>query len=136
MTRVMLKYAYNKISMSSHAEWTIVFYIEDNGGNPVDDFLSRLDTRTKAKFDWAIAQLQVRNITAREPPVKHIEGKLYELRVESQTNIFRLLYFFAAGRRIVFLHGFQKKTQKTPSREIAIAVKRMDRFSEREGGES
>jgi phage-related protein len=122
--------------MSTESQWTIVFYLEDNGGNPVDDFLSALDVRTKAKFAWAIAQLRVRNIMAREPLVKHIEGKLYELRVESQTNIFRLLYFFASGRRIVFLHGFQKKTQKTPSREIAMAVKRMDRFIEREGGES
>jgi phage-related protein len=122
--------------MSTHSEWTIVFYLEDNGRNPVDGFLSRLDARAKAKFDWAIIQLQVRNIAAREPLVKHLGGKLYELRVESQTNIYRLLYCFAAGRRIVFLHGFQKKTQKTPGREIAVAVKRMDRFIEREGAES
>jgi phage-related protein len=46
------------------------------------------------------------------------------------------LYFLVTGRRIVFLHGFQKKTQKIPAREIAMAVKRMDRFIEREGGES
>jgi phage-related protein len=121
--------------MSIQPEWTIVFYIEDNGGNPIDDFLARLDARAKAKFDWAIAQLRVRNVTAREPLVKHLQGKVYELRVESQATIYRLLYFFAAGRRIVFLHGFQKKTQKTPAREIAMAVKRMDRFTEREGGE-
>jgi hypothetical protein len=59
--------------MCTHSEWTIVFYIEDSGGNPVDDFLSRLDARAKAKFDWAIAQLRVRNITALEPLVKHLE---------------------------------------------------------------
>jgi phage-related protein len=116
-------------------DWTIVFYLEDSGANPVDRFLSQLDARTQAKFVWAIEQLRVRNITAREPLVKHLAGKLYELRVESQTNIYRLLYFFAPGRRIVFLHGFQKKTQKTPGRELTLAVQRMDRFSEREGGE-
>jgi hypothetical protein len=37
-----------------------------------------------------------------------IEGKIWELREESGTNIYRILYFFASGRRIVLLHGFAK----------------------------
>ncbi len=77
----------------------------------------------------------MRNISAREPLAKHIQGKLYELRVESQANAYRVLYFTFTGRRIVLLHGFQKKTQKTPRREFAVAVKRMRRFVEREGGQ-
>lgn len=41
----------------------------------------------------------------------------------------------ASGRRIIFLHGFQKKTQKTPRREIAIAQRRLDALLATEGGE-
>ena len=116
-------------------EWSIIFYERGNIA-PIRKFLETLDERTQVRFAWSIEQLRLRNVQARKPLVDHIEGKIWELREESQTNIYRLLYFFATGRRIVFLHGFQKKTQKTPAREIAMAVKRMDRFIEREGGES
>jgi len=41
--------------------------------------------------------------------VRHLEGKLWDLREESSTNIYRLLYFFFTSKKIVFLHGFQKR---------------------------
>ncbi len=72
---------------------------------------------------------------AREPLVRHLEGKMWELREESRTNIYRLLYFFYTGRRIVVVHGFQKKTQKTPRRETDVALQRLDRFIKREESE-
>ena len=116
--------------------WTIVFYTEDSGTSPVQDFLKNLDTKTQARFAWAIQQLCERNVKAREPLVRHLEGKLWELRIESSTNIYRLIYFFFSGQRIVFLHGFQKKTQKTPRNEIEIALRRLDNFIKREEEES
>jgi phage-related protein len=115
--------------------WSVGFYVEDSGRDPVGDFLRGLEDRTQARFLRAIEQLQIRNVQAREPLVRHLEGKLWELRVESQTNIYRLLYFFFVGRRIVFVHGFQKKTQRTPRAEIELASRRMARFVERMGGE-
>jgi phage-related protein len=121
--------------MNPRNEWLIVFYVEEDGASPVREFLESLDTKTQARFRWSIEQLRVRNVQAREPLVRHIEGKLWELREESQTNIFRLFYFFFTGRRIVFLHGFQKKAQKTPRREIEIALKRMQVVINREEGE-
>ena len=74
----------------------------------------------------------MRNIQAREPLVRHIEGKIWELREESRTNIYRLLYVFAGGRRIVLLHGFQKKTQKLPARELTLARQRLAHLQARE----
>jgi len=115
--------------------WTIVFYTEQSGHDPVGEFLSSLDVRTQARFDWSIEQLLLRNTQAREPLVKHLEERIWELRRESNTNIFRLLYAFLPGRRILFLHGFQKKTQKTPRREIDVARTRLTSFLAREGGE-
>lgn len=115
--------------------WSIVFYAEPSGSDPVGEFLSSLDLRTQARFEWSIEQLILRNTQAREPLVKHLEGRIWELRRESNTNIFRLLYALLPGRRILFLHGFQKKTQKTPRREIVIAQTRLARFLVTEGGE-
>ncbi len=60
------------------------------------------------------------NVQAREPLARHIADCLWELREESSGNIYRVFYIFCTGRRIVLLHGFQKKSRKTPRREIAI----------------
>ncbi len=94
-------------------------------------FYGALIPRHRYGFAWSIEQLRVRNVMAREPLVRHLEDKLWELREESSTNIYRLIYFFFSGQHIVFLHGFQKKTQKTPRREIEIASKRLDNFMKR-----
>lgn len=115
-------------------EWTVVFYVEAGGRQAVREFLQTLDIRSQARFDWSIEQLRVRNVQAREPLVRHLEGKIWELRRESDTNIYRLLYCFLPGKRILFLHGFQKKSQKTPRREIELAQRRMNDFLKREGG--
>jgi phage-related protein len=45
------------------------------------------------------------------------------------------MYFFFTGRHIVLLHGFQKKTEKTPRSEIDTALQRMNDFVKRKGGE-
>src|SRR5579871_5725470 len=100
--------------MAHQAGWTIVFYTTADGQEPVREFLSSLDQKTQLRFEWSIEQLRVRNVTATEPLVKHIDGKLWELRRASNGNIYRVMYIFFTGHHIVLLHGFQKKTQKTP----------------------
>ena len=117
------------------SDWAIEYYVEDNGRVPVREFLKTLDQRTYARFLWSLEQLAQRNIHAGEPLVRHVEGKVWELREESNTNIFRLLYFFYSGRRIVLLHGFGKKTQKLPRQELELARRRLARFLEREKGD-
>jgi len=64
----------------------------------------------------------------REPYVKHVEGynKLFEIRVKGKDGIAMVFYFTADMQKIVLLHGFIKKTQETPQKEIDIAVKRME----------
>ena len=120
--------------MTDSPGWSVVFYVEASGHEPVREFLVGLDLRTQARFDWSIEQLRLRNVRAREPLVRHLEGDIWELRRESDGNIYRLLYSFLSGRRILFLHGFQKKTQKTPRQEIDLAQQRLARFLTQEGG--
>ena len=60
----------------------------------------------------------------REPYIKHLEGKLWEMRMKGRDTIARAIYVTAVGKRIVVLRVFTKKTQKTPRREIEIALKR------------
>jgi phage-related protein len=60
----------------------------------------------------------------REPHVKHLEGKLWELRMSGRDGIARAIYVTASGRRVVVLRVFVKKTEKTPPRELEIAWQR------------
>ncbi|TKG90800.1 type II toxin-antitoxin system RelE/ParE family toxin [Puteibacter caeruleilacunae] len=55
---------------------------------------------------------------------------LYEARVKLSTNIWRVFCFFDEGRLVILLNGFQKKTQKTPRKEIELAVNLMNEYFE------
>ncbi len=59
-----------------------------------------------------------------EPHVKHLEDKLWEMRMKGRDGIVRSLYVTATGRRVVVLRTFVKKTQKTSRREIKLALER------------
>ena len=59
-----------------------------------------------------------------EPHVKHLEGKLWELRLTGRDRIARALYVTAIGRRIVVVRALAKKMQKTPRAEIELALRR------------
>ena len=56
--------------------------------------------------------------------VKHLEDKLWELRITGRDGISRAIYVTAIGRRVVIVRVFIKKTQRTPPRELAIARQR------------
>ena len=56
--------------------------------------------------------------------VKHLEGRLWELRMTGRDGISRAIYVTAVGRRVVILRVFVKKTEKTPRREIELALMR------------
>lgn len=115
-------------------EWVIEYYMEENGNFPVRNFLRSLDEGTYARFARSFERLRERNIFAKEPLVKHIQDKIWELRVESNKNTYRILYIFFNGKRIILLHGFSKKTQKLPQKELDIAKKRLADFLQRKAG--
>ncbi len=60
----------------------------------------------------------------REPYVKHLEGPRWEMRMKGRSGIARGVYVTAIGKRVVVVHIFVKKTQKTSRREIEMALKR------------
>jgi len=67
-----------------------------------------------------------------ESYLKHLTGTdgLYEIRVKAGNGTFRIFCFFDQGRLIILLNGFQKKTQKTPRKEIARALKMKKEYYE------
>jgi phage-related protein len=63
--------------------------------------------------------------SVREPYVKHLEGKLWEMRMTGRDGISRAIYVTASGRRVVVLRVFVKKSEKTPAGELRIARDRL-----------
>jgi phage-related protein len=79
----------------------------------------------QSKFERIVAMIEASGLEKiREPYVKHLDGKLWEMRLIGRDGIARSLYITASGRRVIVLRTFVKKTEKTPRREIEIALER------------
>ncbi len=63
-------------------------------------------------------------LKVREPHVRHVRGRLWEIRLKGEAGIARALYVTAKGQRVVLLRAFIKKTEKTPASEIDLAMRR------------
>lgn len=113
--------------------YTIRFYKDKNGREPVKDYLKSLadqcDKNSRVNLNKIRDYLKIlseHGTRAGEPYVKHISGDIWELRPLRN----RILFFGYDGQQIVLLSHFIKKTQKTPQREIDQAKKRMNEFLE------
>lgn len=97
----------------------IVFY-----KNYFQDFFIKQNKKVKAKIVWTFDLVEDLERVP-ETYLKHLENTegLYEIRVQFGSDIFRIFCFFDQGRLVVLANGFQKKSQKTPQKEIEIAVK-------------
>jgi phage-related protein len=79
----------------------------------------------RAKFLRIVQMIESWGIERmREPHVKHLEGRLWEMRMTGRDGISRAIYVVAAGRRVVVVRAFIKKTQKTPPSELELARRR------------
>jgi phage-related protein len=113
------------------SDWSVEFYADADGDSPVLDWYESLDEKTKAKLIWIFQLLESNGIELGMPYIKPLGDKLYEIRADVNRNAFRVVYFLHTGRRFILLHGFQKKTQKTPTKELARARTYLEDFLER-----
>lgn len=97
--------------------------------NYYKDFFDSLDKGAQEKVLYGLLLLKSQErIPAKF--VKYIRDGLYELRIEWQGNIYRIFFCYDAGKIVVLFHGFQKKTQKTPEREIVKALRLKEEYYE------
>ena len=103
----------------------INFYITEDGKSPVAEFLDSLSSKQAQKVAWVL-QLVEELDTVPSTYLKKLVNtdNIWEVRLQVGGNIFRLLGFFDGDSLVVLNHGFQKKTQKTPPRDIKIAERR------------
>ena len=91
-------------------------------GRYFERFMERSSDKEQQKVKYGLLLLK----TLEKIPtkfVKHIREGIYELRTEYNGNLFRVFFIFDDGNIVVLFNGFQKKTQKTPEKEIELAIK-------------
>ena len=93
------------------------------------EFYKPLNINVKSKFQYVFELIKQVNMVPKKflAPMTGYEG-LFEIRVEYQSNIYRVFCCFDKGKLIVLFNGFQKKSQKTPKKEIEKAMKLKDEY--------
>jgi phage-related protein len=114
--------------------YSIKFYKDKNGNEPVKEYIKELSCKNDknsrinlAKINDYIEALHRYGTKVGEPYIKHLDGKIWELRPLRN----RILFFGYDGEQFILLSHFIKKTQKTPKREIEKAERLMNDYMER-----
>ena len=110
----------------------IIFYESVTGKCPVKEFLDSLNAKQTQKVLWVLQLIKELD----QVPSQYFKklanaDDIWEVRIESGGDIFRLLGFLQGRRLVVLAHGFQKKTQKTPLSEIQQAEQRKEDYLKR-----
>jgi phage-related protein len=122
---IFVIYLANFANKSRHMLREIIVYGEDFW-----NFYNAQNQKVRKKINWTIGILGDLKIIP-EKYFKHIAATdLYEIRVISSNNIFRIICFFDQGSLVILLNGFQKKSRKTPKKEIEKAKKLKERYYE------
>ncbi len=100
--------------------YTINFYSAD-----VQQTIMALPDGLSARFYALADRMVIHGANLHEPHTKAMGDGLFELRLKASEGIARVFYCTLVGKRIVMLHSFVKKTDKTPRDDLNIAIKRM-----------
>lgn len=91
-------------------------------GGYFQEFMQTLNEKVQRKIDYALQLLKMQERLSTKF-VKALKDGLFELRIEYESNIYRVFFIFDDGQIVVLFNGFQKKTQKAPKQEIEKALK-------------
>lgn len=120
----------------SHVNLAVIrkinFYRTDDDKCPIEEFLDSLSSKQVQKVAWVLQLVEELDLVPTTYLKKLVNtDDIWEVRVQVGGNIFRLLGFFDHDNLVILNHGFQKKTQKTPPKEIKIAESRKKDYLQR-----
>jgi len=109
-------------------EWIIRYYKEESGNIPVIEYMQTLPIKQRARIRKTIDLLEKYGVSEPFFKTKKLRGcdRLWQIRISYS----RIIYFLHIRETIILLHGFTKKSNKTPVRELKIALKRMKKIIE------
>jgi phage-related protein len=100
----------------------IIFYRTKEGNCPVENFLDALPGKVAQKITWTLEILENQGMLPSTYFKKLKNTEIWECRIQFGSNIYRIFCFFELNSIIVLTHGFIKKSQKTPQKEIERAI--------------
>ncbi len=110
-----------------------IIYFTRNNTCPILEFLEQIPKKDAAKILRDIDLLEEFGLSLGMPYIKKMMGTkdIWELRVKQSTNNYRIFYFTMKSKQIILLNAFQKKTSKTPPKELNKAIEYMNEYLER-----
>ncbi|VVB91004.1 Uncharacterised protein [uncultured archaeon] len=105
------------------AGWEVIFFESSRGEKPVEEFFEKQQLSARTKMLHLFELLELYGSRLGMPHAKQLGTGIYELRVRGKEEI-RVFYGFKQ-KNIYLLHAFKKQTQKTPQKELEIAIKRL-----------
>lgn len=112
-------------------KWEIEMYENITGDKPIEEFMDSLESKIKLKVINAVELLKTFGLSGSYPHIKKLTNtNLWEYRILGSDNI-RIFYVTVTGKIFLILHGFKKKKQKTPVKEIKIAQERLTEYLSR-----
>lgn len=112
-------------------KWRIIYWESRSGQQPIYRFIEKQALKAKAKIFNTFELLEEYGVRLGTPHVKKLSGTvLWELRILGQDSL-RFFYVAHIGKEFLILHGFVKKSQKTPKKEMGLALKRLSEYRER-----
>ncbi len=112
-------------------KWKIDYYDIPSGRKPVEEFIKNLPEKPRSRVYYTLELLEELGINLGLPHAKKVAGTpLWELRILGENSL-RFFYVAKIGRAFLLLHGFSKKKQKTPKKEIKIALERLREYRQR-----
>lgn len=106
--------------MMAQTQFTIGYYSE-----AVLQDIDSMPLRLRARYAVLVERMKQSGSDLGEPHTQAMGAGLFELRLKSHEGIARVMYCTLVGQRVVMLHSFIKKTQKTPLADLALARKRL-----------
>jgi len=101
-------------------KWQIDFY-----SDVVYDDIMQWPNKIKSRFIWLVDLMKEHGADLGMPHTRALGDGLFELRIKGQEGIGRAFFCYSVDRRIIILHGFIKKTQKIPQKELTLAKERL-----------
>lgn len=106
-------------------KYQVIYYVDNKGKNPVSEFLDTLSSDQQSKILRILHNIEEYGLSSVIPHIKKLSGtSLWEIRILGHDNI-RVIYVVPDRLKVLVLHGFIKKKQKTPPKEIKIALNRL-----------
>ena len=110
-------------------KWKIIYYISPSGDNPVSNFLDSLEINSQSKILRILHNVEEYGLDSVIPHIKKLSGTpFWEIRILGKENI-RVIYVVLVRFSVLVLHGFKKKTQKTPLKELETSSRRYHEYT-------